>query len=74
MLHKAIPDREHLAQAKVLEADGETEEGMEQETSKGGPIYDSRLVTTWRKRKAVVMKRLKDKKNPPGSQRVMHSL
>ena len=27
---------------------------------KGAMIYDDRLVTTWRKRKAVVMKRLKE--------------
>ena len=133
MLHKAIPDREHLARAKVLEAEGETEEAMEiyqrvlkndplNETAvsrllvlyrrqkaykeelallkaailayeaeqlagqeawrkkhqkaarislslaqklgvagkkRTAPIYDNRLVTTWRKRMAVVMKRLK---------------
>ena len=133
MLHKAIPDREHLARAKVLEAEGETEEAMEiyrrvlkndplNETAvsrllvlyrrqkaykeeltllkaaisayeaeqlagqeawrkkhqkaarislslaqklgvagkkRTSPIYDNRLVTTWRKRMAVVMKRLK---------------
>ena len=134
MLHKTIPDREHLAQAKALEADGEADEAIEiyqrvlkgdplNETAIGrllvlyrrqkeyklelallqsaisayeavqleaqgawrkknqkaarislalakklgiagrkkeGPIYDDRLVTTWRKRKALVMKRLKD--------------
>jgi len=134
MLHKAIPDRERLAQAKVLEADGEIDEAMEvyqrvlkndplNETAisrllvlyrrrkeykqelallrsalsayeaeqlavqdawrkkhqkaarislslaqklgvtgkkKTAPVYDDRLATTWRRRKAVVMKRLKD--------------
>ena len=29
MLHKAIPDREHLAQAKALETEGEMEEAIE---------------------------------------------
>ena len=133
MLHKTMPDREHLARAKSLESEGEIDEAMEvyqqvlrndplNETAigrllvlyrrqkeykkelallkaaigayeagqlaaqeawrkkhqkaarislslarklggggakKGAAIYDDRLVTTWRKRKAAVMKRLK---------------
>jgi tetratricopeptide (TPR) repeat protein len=40
-----------LSLARKLAGDGSAK--------KGAMIYDDRLVTTWRKRKAVVMKRLK---------------
>src|SRR5262245_33743241 len=56
MLHKAIPDRERLAQAKALEADGEIEEAMEvyQRVLKDDPLNETaigRLLVLYRRQK-----------------------
>ncbi|HVW62549.1 MAG TPA: tetratricopeptide repeat protein, partial [Puia sp.] len=57
MLHKAIPDREHLARAKALETEGEVEEAMEvyQRVLKNDPLNETavgRLLVLYRRQKA----------------------
>jgi len=56
MLHKAIPDREHLARAKALEADGEVDEaiGIYQRLLKNDPLNETaigRLLVLYRRQK-----------------------
>src|ERR1043166_914543 len=56
MLHKAIPDREHLARAKALEAEGEVDEaiGVYQHVLKNDPLNETaigRLLVLYRRQK-----------------------